>query len=306
MRFKYTQLRQRGDTIVEVLIAIAVVSTVLAGAFTVTQKSTQAVRSSQERGEMLQLLQGQIELVRSAALQAVDSSDDIFDPNIYFCMDESDGSRKPFPASFSAVGNPAGYPVSVCKQRGPGQLYAYIIRYDDSANVFKATGRWEGLGSKMNIIDLSYRINPGPLTTFTAAATPTLDDIAASFLPLSQANNTTADGGGTTTSLRCFERDDRTGWLDPRCWKVRLVNTSNNTSGKLTKCTWDWDDGTVETYSGSAPECQYDTTTTTPTVTHQYVPQNTEPNRVRFDIVLTNYPVTGPPKAYPKTIYRPN
>lgn len=62
-----THQRQRGDTIVEVMIAIAVISSVLAGAFYMTNHSTRAVRDSEEHAQALQLLQGQLEQLRAAA-----------------------------------------------------------------------------------------------------------------------------------------------------------------------------------------------------------------------------------------------
>ena len=43
-------LSERGDTLVEVLIAIAVVSLILGGAFVTTNKNLQATREAQERG----------------------------------------------------------------------------------------------------------------------------------------------------------------------------------------------------------------------------------------------------------------
>jgi prepilin-type N-terminal cleavage/methylation domain-containing protein len=58
---------QRGDTIVEVMIALIILASVLAGAFLLTNKSSNRVRTSQEHSEALQILQGQVELVRSLA-----------------------------------------------------------------------------------------------------------------------------------------------------------------------------------------------------------------------------------------------
>jgi Tfp pilus assembly protein PilV len=60
---------QAGDTIVEVVIAIAVIAVVLIGAFVVTNRSLTAVRDSQEHSEALNLLQGQVEQLRIAAVQ---------------------------------------------------------------------------------------------------------------------------------------------------------------------------------------------------------------------------------------------
>jgi prepilin-type N-terminal cleavage/methylation domain-containing protein len=56
--------RQRGDTIVEVLIVIAVISLVLGGAYVTTNKSLLATRSAQERGNALKLAETQIEQIK--------------------------------------------------------------------------------------------------------------------------------------------------------------------------------------------------------------------------------------------------
>ncbi len=60
---------QRGDSIVEVLIALAVIGSVLTGAFVATNRSTVAVRDSEEHAQALQLLQGQVEQLRSYVQQ---------------------------------------------------------------------------------------------------------------------------------------------------------------------------------------------------------------------------------------------
>lgn len=78
--------RQAGDTIVEVAIAIAVIATVLTGAFVVTNHSLTAVRDSEEHSEALSLLQGQVEQLRNAASQQINSSTLL---NKQFCFDNT-------------------------------------------------------------------------------------------------------------------------------------------------------------------------------------------------------------------------
>ena len=56
--------RQRGDTLVEVLIAIAVVSLILGGAYVTTNRSLYATRAAQERGNALKLAESQIEQLK--------------------------------------------------------------------------------------------------------------------------------------------------------------------------------------------------------------------------------------------------
>jgi type II secretory pathway pseudopilin PulG len=64
---KIKALQERGDTIVEVLISIAVISTVMAGAFVTTNHSLQATRQAQERVNGLKLVESQIELIKAVA-----------------------------------------------------------------------------------------------------------------------------------------------------------------------------------------------------------------------------------------------
>ncbi|MCA9325635.1 hypothetical protein KDA23_06270 [Candidatus Saccharibacteria bacterium] len=59
--------RQRGDTIVEVLISLLIISSILAGAFVLSRTSSRNVRDSEEHSQALGLLQGQVELLRTAA-----------------------------------------------------------------------------------------------------------------------------------------------------------------------------------------------------------------------------------------------
>ncbi len=54
----------RGDTIVEVLISIAIVSLVLAGAYVTTNRSLQATRGAQERAVALKLSESQLERLK--------------------------------------------------------------------------------------------------------------------------------------------------------------------------------------------------------------------------------------------------
>ncbi|MGH7240713.1 MAG: type IV pilus modification PilV family protein [Candidatus Saccharimonadales bacterium] len=61
---------QRGDTIVEVLISIAIVSLVLAGAYAITNRNLSTTQDSQEHGQALQFAQQQIELLRAMSQQS--------------------------------------------------------------------------------------------------------------------------------------------------------------------------------------------------------------------------------------------
>ncbi len=173
MRLHSKRLSQSGDTIVEVLIAVAIVSSVLAGAFTVSQKSALAVRDSQERGEMLQLLQGQVELVRAQALQETSATSGVFAASPkYFCMNQTSHSRENLPTTTNPLPdldndslNAAVY-GSYCSDlgtSGSAVRYNVAITYNTTDKVFNFTGRWDGVGGRKDQTQLSYRIYPGRL-----------------------------------------------------------------------------------------------------------------------------------------------
>ncbi|HLZ15352.1 MAG TPA: hypothetical protein VKQ34_05200 [Candidatus Saccharimonadales bacterium] len=60
----WRQARERGDTIVEVLISVAVVSLILGGAYVVSNTSLQQTEAAQERGNALKLGESQIEQLK--------------------------------------------------------------------------------------------------------------------------------------------------------------------------------------------------------------------------------------------------
>lgn len=65
MRLRWA--KQRGDTIVEVMLAMAVVGMVLGVAYGITNRSVQVGRSAQERSEALKIAETQIELLKEYA-----------------------------------------------------------------------------------------------------------------------------------------------------------------------------------------------------------------------------------------------
>ncbi len=80
---------KRGDTIVEVLLAIAIVSAVLAGAYVTTNRSLRVGRDAQEASEALELAEGQIERIKSLSAQPIVGKD-IYSPSLAgFCITSS-------------------------------------------------------------------------------------------------------------------------------------------------------------------------------------------------------------------------
>jgi type II secretory pathway pseudopilin PulG len=67
------KINQQGDTIVEVLIAIMVVSLVLVTAYAATTRNVSIMQDTEEHSEALQLAQTQLEFLRNSGLPAGDS-----------------------------------------------------------------------------------------------------------------------------------------------------------------------------------------------------------------------------------------
>src|SRR4051812_27675369 len=66
MRFVMrVRLDQHGDTIVEVLVAMAIMSLVLVGAFVTSNRNRTLLENSQEREQGQRLAEGQIEMMRA-------------------------------------------------------------------------------------------------------------------------------------------------------------------------------------------------------------------------------------------------
>ncbi len=85
---KYLRDNQIGDTIVEVILASAVLSVVLAGAFTITNKATRLSQAANERTIVSNLIQREAELLNFKHSQEGDliwSQITTTDENLTFC-----------------------------------------------------------------------------------------------------------------------------------------------------------------------------------------------------------------------------
>ena len=135
------RLTSRGDTIVEVLLAIAAVSMVLGGAFVTANKSLNGNRQAQERGEVTKLLESQLEQLKELAK----TDDTVFTggPNP-FCMN---GTTR------VVVGNPA------CQQGVGGRYRLQILRTGSSR--FEASANWDKAGGGQEQASIIYRMHPG-------------------------------------------------------------------------------------------------------------------------------------------------
>lgn len=164
------RLGQRGDTIVEVLIALAVLSIVLTGAYVSSRNSLNNTRDAQERGEALKLAEEQLEKLRNslATLPA-------FTTLYPFCIDSS-GVARPHGTSLStfntAYANVANDPLEIsasaydnrCVVNSRYHISLARANPDSSTveyNNFVARVRWvEISGRTKDEAKIIYRIEP--------------------------------------------------------------------------------------------------------------------------------------------------
>lgn len=229
----------RGDTIVEVMIALMIISLILVGAYNVSNRSTREVRTSQEHSTLLLAIQGQIEQVRALARDAEDTSSGVFSVSPkYFCIDMRSGSatygqRVDFPASMTTLPNgdhidTSSYPDACKDIEG---LYAIAINYNPPPlgnNTFDFTGQWDTLGGAKGQEQLAYRVYPGGSNdVFNGNA-----DIGTSVCPK---DPTTGD---------CVVGPPKTGPVVAH-WGTSFENLSSNPGLEVESCEWDFGDGSV-------------------------------------------------------------
>ena len=94
------KLKQRGDTIVEVMIVLAMLGLALSISYATANRSLMNTRQAQENAEATELLRGQLEALRSRSCSDVAVDDCVRPPQIDsatpFCMKTSpDGGYEP-------------------------------------------------------------------------------------------------------------------------------------------------------------------------------------------------------------------
>lgn len=148
---------QRGDTLVEVLICILIVSMILTGAYVTTNRSNLRVIDSQERSAALKLAQGQLEQIRQSAVSAA--------PNVFsrtngdpFCMinaaaiDGSDARCKQDNSGAPTTGEPS-FQIAATKQD------CGVAGLPSSCRLFTIRVEWDSIATKTRAYEqLSYRL----------------------------------------------------------------------------------------------------------------------------------------------------
>lgn len=146
--------RSRGDTLVEVLIALAVLTTILVGAYITANRSQNTNQASQERGEAIKIVESQIE-----RLKGLLSSGTIVVPAGSFCVNTANSGlttitapANPFSESLETATLP--YVPADCGNLGG----RYNIAIRASSNTYEFLVRWHRIGGSRDQINMYYRV----------------------------------------------------------------------------------------------------------------------------------------------------
>jgi len=145
-------IQEVGDTIVEVLIAIAVLSLILTAAFITANNSMKATRDAEEHGQAQALVTGQLEKVKQLATA---NPTGVF-VSFPFCIDST--------LAVIDLSNPANAAKCTLETDGITQAPngfepAYHLSVSQNANIFIATATWDSAtGHGKANVSMAYRV----------------------------------------------------------------------------------------------------------------------------------------------------
>lgn len=174
MAARRRSLNQVGDTIIEVMICLAIIALVISGAYNSATRSLRVGQRAQERTEALKFAESQIEKIKYLSSNA--NSDVFDDPNQAFCLDGND--TKVFIADTNNYG---AYGACAFNRYNISVVYS-----GDPTHLFTIHAVWDRLGGTTATFDeqydqlkLFYRQPPDltvsllPTPTIFATPTPT-------------------------------------------------------------------------------------------------------------------------------------
>ncbi len=139
------KLTNNGDTIIEVLIAMAVVAMVLGGAFVATNHSLRNTRQAQERAEALKISEEQLEQLKVAV---ANNTNGVFGTSD-FCLR-------------AGVLYTTPNPVQCDVERTAGGIkYSVSIHYSNTADdTYTLTTQWNSVvGGGTDKLSVAYRLH---------------------------------------------------------------------------------------------------------------------------------------------------
>lgn len=162
------RLKEKGDTIVEVLISLAILTLALGGAYYTADTSYRNDRASQEHSQALTVAQTQLEDLRSYIYS---SNSDTFNQNDEGCFQIQNNTIEPNTSStcYIPINSTTVYPTQQdCL--AAGAIYCYDVKISGPTDSYIGTTtmpitvsryeidvNWEALGGGTDVVTLYYR-----------------------------------------------------------------------------------------------------------------------------------------------------
>ncbi len=153
---KIRSRRESGDTIIEVLIAVAVVSSVLAITYSIMNENILILRNNQERTEASKIAQSHLERLKKAWQTADPASFPGIGNNHTFCMStagETDGFSGGAPHADINSDNFANYPAGCVES-----FYHTAITYDNGLESYLVRVRWDSISHGRSEVIMGYKL----------------------------------------------------------------------------------------------------------------------------------------------------
>lgn len=151
-------LSQKGDTIVEVLIAMAIAALVLGSSYAVANRSMANTRQAQEHSEATEIANEQVEAI--ATLSAAGNTDMSNNTPVYNCIAVVGVSLQV--VAQNAVSNPRGDTSNYSSQcvRTSAAGYRTAFRYIALTRSYEVIVTWDAVATgEQNSVIMTYKAN---------------------------------------------------------------------------------------------------------------------------------------------------
>lgn len=152
---RINKLGIKGDTIIEVMIAIVIISGVLAGTFAITNRSQKTTQANHERFQAQLYLNQQAELIKKTSALNRDGFINSFALDKDFCMDSGTENAQ-FDVNNLACNKDGLYRVTVTAVVGCSTIQIGCVR--DTYNTFLIKIVWDSLNGQQDQVELAYGI----------------------------------------------------------------------------------------------------------------------------------------------------
>lgn len=157
------KLTSRGDTIVEVMIVLAILGLALSICYATANRSLTNARQAQENAEASELVSSQIEQLRANSYLLTSNPrspyhGDMNNSSKAFCFLD-DSSIKVLPIDSNSLSNSTLYENSGCRKN---DRYNIAVKRTVGTNTFTATAYWDSVtGDGQDSVTMSYNLPKG-------------------------------------------------------------------------------------------------------------------------------------------------